>query len=199
MARINLLPWRAERRKRRQNEFYGMLGVASLVAVLLAMLGNGYYSAQIEGQAARNTYLQNQITKVDEQIKEIEELDKNKARLLARKQVIEELQSSRSQMVHLFDELVRTVPDGIRLSSIQQTGDLLTLEGRTQSNARVSAYMRSIEASAWMGTPDLEIIEAKGEDKTLPLIFKLRVKMESPDKHGDEADAASPAKAGGAR
>ena len=199
MAKINLLPWRAERRKRRQSEFYGMLGAAALVAVLLAMLVNGYYGAQIEGQAARNTYLQNQITTLDEQIKEIEELDKNKARLLARKQVIEELQSSRSQMVHLFDELVRTVPDGIRLSSIQQTGDLLTLAGRTQSNARVSAYMRSIEASTWMSTPALEIIEAKGEDKTLPLIFKLRVKMESPDKRGDEADVESPANTGGAR
>lgn len=199
MAKINLLPWRAERRKRRQSEFYGMLGAAALVAVLLAMMVNGYYGAQIEGQAARNTYLQNQITKLDEQIKEIEELDKSKTRLLARKQVIEELQSSRSQMVHLFDELVRTVPDGIRLSSIQQAGDLLTLEGRTQSNARVSAYMRSIEASTWMSTPDLEIIEAKGEDKTLPLIFKLRVKMESPDKHGDEAAAEDPANTGGAR
>jgi len=199
MARINLLPWRAERRKRRQSEFYGMLGAAALAAVLVAMLVNGYYGSQIEGQAARNAYLQEQITRVDAQIKEIEELDKSKQRLLARKQVIEQLQSSRSQMVHLFDELVRTIPDGIKLSSIQQTGDLLTLEGRTQSNARVSAYMRSIEASTWMATPDLEIIEAKGDDKTLPLVFKLRVKMESPDKQGDEADAESTATAGGAR
>lgn len=199
MAKINLLPWRAERRKRRQSEFYGMLGVAALIAVLIALLVNGYYSAQIEGQAARNTYLQDQITKVDAQIKEIEELDKSKSRLLARKQVIEELQSSRSQMVHLFDELVRTIPDGIRLTSIQQAGDLLTLEGRTQSNARVSAYMRNLEASSWMGTPDLEIIEAKGDDKTLPLEFKLRVKMESPEKKGDQADADGMAQAGGAR
>jgi type IV pilus assembly protein PilN len=198
MARINLLPWRAERRKRRQNEFYGMLGAAALVAVLLAMLINGYYGAQIEGQAARNAYLQSQITTVDAQIKEIEELDKSKSRLLARKQVIEELQSSRSQMVHLFDELVRTIPDGIRLTSIQQAGDLLTLEGRTQSNARVSAYMRSIETSTWMGTPDLEIIEAKGDDKTLPLEFKMRVKMESPDQQDDQADADGSTKVGGA-
>ena len=109
-------------------------------------------------------------TKVDAQINEIEELDKKKAKLLARKEVIEQLQANRSQMVHLFDSLVRTIPDGVVLTSIKQEGEKLTLEGRSQSNARVSTYMRNLEGSGWMTKPDLSIIEAKGDDKGLPFV-----------------------------
>ncbi len=191
MARINLLPWRAERRKRRQQEFFAMLGAGALVAALVAVLINGFYSGQIESQTARNTFLEERIAEVQKQILEIEELDRSKSRLLARKQVIEELQASRSQMVHLFDELVRTVPDGIKLMLIQQTGDQLTLEGLSQSNARVSSYMRNLDASDWMGTPDLTIIEAKGDNKALPFEFKLRVRLASPEqKEGSESEQA---------
>ncbi|PIQ37759.1 MAG: fimbrial protein [Lysobacterales bacterium CG17_big_fil_post_rev_8_21_14_2_50_64_11] len=191
MARINLLPWRAERRKRRQQEFFAMLGAAALVAALLAVLINSYYSAQIESQNARNAFLEARIVEVQKQITEIDELDRAKSRLLARKQVIEELQASRSQMVHLFDELVRTVPDGIKLTLIQQAGDQLTLEGLSQSNARVSSYMRNLEASDWTGTPDLTIIEAKGDNKALPFEFKLQVRLTSPEQKNEaSADAA---------
>jgi len=191
MARINLLPWRAERRKRRQQEFFAMLGAAALVAALLAVLINSYYSAQIESQNARNAFLEARIVEVQKQITEIDELDRAKSRLLARKQVIEELQASRSQMVHLFDELVRTVPDGIKLTLIQQAGDQLTLEGLSQSNARVSSYMRNLEASDWTGTPDLSIIEAKGDNKALPFEFKLQVRLTSPEQKNEaSADAA---------
>ena len=135
--------------------------------MLLAFLIIGYYNGQISGQNERNAYLQDQITQVDKQIKEIEELDKKKAKLLARKEVIEQLQANRSQMVHLFDSLVRTIPDGVILTSIKQEGDKLTLEGRSQSNARVSTYMRNLEGSGWMTKPDLSIIEAKGGDTGL--------------------------------
>ncbi len=180
MARINLLPWRAERRARRQKEFYGLLGASALAAVLLGFLIVSYYNGQLEGQGERNAFLQAEIRKLDAQIKEIEELDRKKAQLLMRKQVIEELQASRSQMVHLFDELVRTIPDGVRLTSIKQAGELLTLEGQSQSNARVSTYMRNIEASGWMREPDLNIIEAKGDDKSLPFMFSLRFRMSNP-------------------
>lgn len=197
MARINLLPWRAERRKQRQKEFMTMLGFAAGVALLLSFLIVMYYNGQIEGQQNRNEYLRDQIKLVDEQIKEIEALDKKKANLLARKQVIEELQASRSQMVHLFDQLVRTIPEGVRLSSIAQSGQSLTLTGQAQSNARVSSYMRNLEESGWMANPDLSIIEAKGDDKGLPNAFSLRVKLQTPKKEGEEADAA--AAAGGAR
>lgn len=189
MARINLLPWRAERRKLRQKEFVGMLGFAALAALLISLLIVMYYSGQIEGQQARNDYLRQQIVLVDQQIKEIEELDKKKASLLARKQVIEQLQASRSQMVHLFDQLVRTIPEGVRLTSIKQNGQTLTLEGRAQSNARVSSYMRNLEASGWMANPDLSIIETKGEDKGLPNMFSLKVTLKNPSSAADEAAA----------
>jgi type IV pilus assembly protein PilN len=199
MARINLLPWRSERRKLRQKEFMTMLGMAAGIALVLSFLIVMYYNGQIEGQMARNQYLRDQIVVVDQQIKEIEELDKKKANLLARKQVIEQLQASRSQMVHLFDELVRTIPEGVRLNSIKQSGQVLTLEGMAQSNARVSSYMRNLEESGWMANPDLSIIEAKGSDKGLPNVFSLKVRLKSPTSEEEGAvEPAAPAPAAAA-
>ncbi|CRD55873.1 PilN domain-containing protein [Stenotrophomonas indicatrix] len=191
MARINLLPWRAERRKQRQREFGIMLGMAALGGLLLSLLIWFYYDMQVSGQNDRNAYLQTEIDKVKEQNKEIDRLDEQKNRLLARKAVIEQLQAKRSQMVHLFDALVRTIPDGVVLTALQQEGDVLTLEGRTQSNARVSAYMRNLEVSGWMTNPELAIIEAREPDKdkdgratgpvadikALPYVFKVKVKL----------------------
>ena len=206
MARINLLPWRAERRKLRQKDFLGMLGLAVAAGVLASFLVVSWYNSRIGNQNARNEYLKGEIAKVDVQIKEIEELDKQKARLLARKEVIEQLQANRSQMVHLFDSLVRTIPDGVSLTSIKQEGDILTLGGRSQSNARVSTYMRNLESSGWMTNPDLNIIEAKAGNPGLPYEFNLKVKLANPNapKEGEEAaaggataPAAAPA-AGGA-
>lgn len=181
MARINLLPWRAERRKQRQKEFMTMLGLSALAAAVIAFLVVGFYKGQIKGQNERNAYLQDQITQVDAKIKEIDELDKKKAKLLARKEVIEQLQANRSQMVHLFDSLVRTIPDGVTLTAVKQEGDILTLTGRSQSNARVSTYMRNLEGSGWMTSPDLSVIEAKGENKGLPYEFNLQVKLANPN------------------
>ena len=206
MARINLLPWRAERRKARQKEFGVMLGLAALAGILLTLLIVTIYNGRIAGQEARNQYLRDEITKVDAQIKEIDELDKKKSKLLARKEVIEQLQANRSQMVHLFDSLVRTIPDGVTLTSIKQEGEILTLNGRSQSNARVSTYMRNLEGSGWMTNPDLNIIEAKAGNPGLPYEFNLKVKLANPNapKEGEEAaaggataPAAAPA-AGGA-
>ena len=189
MARINLLPWRAERRRLRQKEFMAMLGMSALAAVLVSFLIYLYYNAQISGQGERNDFLRDQITQVDAKIKEIDELDKKKAKLLARKEVIEQLQANRSQMVHLFDSLVRTIPDGVTLTTIQQNGDLLTLKGRSQSNARVSTYMRNLESSGWMTNPELSVIEARGDNKGLPYEFDLQVKLANPnapkDTNGD--------------
>lgn len=214
MARINLLPWRAERRKQRQREFYTMLGMAAVAGVLLSLLLYFYYDGQVSGQNARNAYLEAEIAKVKEQNKEIERLDRQKDRLLARKQVIEELQGKRSQMVHLFDALVRTIPDGVVLTSLKQEGETLTLEGRTQSNARVSTYMRNLEGSGWMSNPELSVIEAKAQEasgsavdiKSLPYVFMLKVKLPAPGENtGAEAapaqapaEAAAPAAAGAA-
>ena len=200
MAKINLLPWRAERRANRQREFYGMLGLAAAAGVVLSFLIWFYYNQQISGQNARNQFLQTQIQQVEGKIKEIEALDKQKDRLLARKKVIEQLQANRSQMVHLFDSLVRTIPDGVALANIKQEGEILTLEGRAQSNARVSNYMRNLEGSGWMTNPDLSIIEAKAEEKTagavnsearaLPYAFTLQVKLANPN--AVEAEGGAP-------
>jgi type IV pilus assembly protein PilN len=203
MAKINLLPWRAERRKLRQKDFYGMLGLAALAGVLVSFLIVSYYNGRISSQTSRNQYLHDEIAKVDGQIKEITELDKKKSRLLSRKEVIEQLQANRSQMVHLFDSLVRTIPDGVTLTAIKQDGDILTLNGRSQSNARVSTYMRTLESSGWMSKPDLNIIEAKAGNPGLPYEFNLKVKLVNPNapKEGEDAGTtaapASPAPAAG--
>lgn len=186
MARINLLPWREERRKQRQKEFSIMLGAAALGAILLSFIIISYYNGQIDGQNERNAFVQQQIDEVKKKNEEIKQLEAKKAKLLARKEVIEKLQANRSQMVHLFDSLVRTIPDGAVLTSIKQDSETLTLEGRAQSNARVSTYMRNLEGSGWMTNPDLSIIEAKGGDKGLPYQFKLQVKLANPNAPKDE-------------
>ena len=193
MARINLLPWRAERRKLRQKDFLGMLGLAVAAGVLASFLVVSWYNSRIGNQNARNEYLKGEIAKVDVQIKEIEELDKKKGKLLARKEVIEQLQANRSQMVHLFDSLVRTIPDGVVLTSLKQDGDKLTLEGRSQSNARVSTYMRNLEGAGWMTKPDLSIIEATGGgDPGLPYTYKLTVTLANPNAQADSDGEGAP-------
>lgn len=200
MARINLLPWRAERRKLRQKEFLTMVGFAAIAAVAVAFLISSWYGAQITGQNERNQFLRDQIKQVDKQIDEIKALDEKKAKLLARKEVIEQLQANRSKMVHLFDSLVRTIPDGVTLTSVKQEGDKLTLQGRAQSNARVSTYMRNLEGSGWMTKPELSVIEAKAGDNSLPYEFTLTVMLADPnapkDADGDgvpDAPATQPA------
>ena len=185
MARINLLPWREERRAQRQKEFLVMLGGSALGAIVLAFAIVSWHGAQVEGQSERNAYLKTEIATLDQQIVEIEALDQQKARLLARKEVIEQLQANRSQMVHLFDSLVRTIPDGVVLTSIRQEGEVLRLEGRAQSNARVSSYMRMLESSGWMAKPELDIIEARPGVPGLPFVFSLRVIQTDPNKTVD--------------
>jgi type IV pilus assembly protein PilN len=199
MAKINLLPWRAERRKQRQKEFMNMLGLAALVGVLVSFLIVMYYEAQISGQNARNAYLQEQIRIVDQQIEEIKLLEQKRADLQERQKVIEQLQARRSLMVHLFDELVRTIPDGVRLRGIKQAGDKLTLQGVAQSNARVSTYMRNLDASAWLKEPNLLWIRAAQGEPGLPFSFELEINLEDPnapatDENGEpvEADTALP-------
>lgn len=186
MARINLLPWRAERRRQRQKDTMLLLALSALGAIVLSFMIIWYHNAQIDGQTERNNFLKAEIAEVDKKIEEIDELDRKKSQLLARKEVIEELQANRSQMVHLFDSLVRTIPDGVVLTSIKQDNETLTLEGRSQSNARVSTYMRNLEGSGWMTRPELSIIEAKGFEQGLPYEFKLLVKLANPSATQDE-------------
>jgi len=202
MARINLLPWRTDRRKQREREFY-MLLIASAVGGVFALLVLvGWMGARIDNQQERNTYLQTEIKSLDKQIEEIKELDKTRSQLLTRKQIIEQLQSNRAQMVHLFDEMVKTIPDGVRLTSMKQAGDILTLEGVAESNARVASYMRNIDNSPWMGRTDLRKIEnkagSKDVDKKAPYLFSLDVKLRKPEDAQNEksiADNGTPAAA----
>lgn len=202
MAKINLLPWRLERRKLKQKEFITMLGTAAAIAVGLSILIVLYYNGQISGQESRNNFLTTEIATIDKQIEEIKNLDKQKADLLSRKKAIECLQGRRSLMVHLFDDLVRTIPDGVKLISLEQDGSKLTVNGNSQSNARVSAYMRNLQVSGWMSQPELTIIEAKGGDKGLPYQFTLVTTIGNPNTKSevaeDTATTATPVAAVGA-
>lgn len=179
MARINLLPWRAERRKQREREFYMMLLATAVAAVFLFLCASWWMGQRIDNQGERNTYLEKEIKKLDEQIETIKNLERVRSQLLARKEIIEDLQSNRSQMVHLFDQMSKTVPDGLRLTSLTQAGDKLTFEGVAESSTRVATYMRALEASPQLGRADLAKIESregeKGVDPKMPYVFQLSV------------------------
>ncbi|MFL6575629.1 MAG: PilN domain-containing protein, partial [Povalibacter sp.] len=162
MPRINLVPWReAERKEKRQEFAVGAVG-ALVLAAAIAFTVNLQMSSAIDHQNERNQYLKDEIGKLDKQIAEILDLEQQKQRLLARMQVIEQLERSRAEVVHLFDQMVRTLPDGIYLTSIKQTERKVQLKGMAQSSTRVSTYMRNIDASEWLKDPSLEILETKG-------------------------------------
>lgn len=192
MAHINLLPWRTERRKQREREFFMQLAAAFVAAVLALFLWVFWMDMRIDNQNERNTYLQGEIKQLDERIAKIKDLEKVRERLLARKQIIEQLQANRSQMVHLFDELVKTIPASARLGGLKQVGDSMTLEGVAQSNASVAEYMRNIEASPWMGHADLRKTENTHGDSRMPYAFGLDVALSRPkqDENGEGSDDA---------
>jgi len=163
MPRINLLPWREADRKQKRQEFaVGMLGALG-VALVIGLLAKFQIQGQISAQNERNQLIKTHIAQVDKQIVEIQGLEQQKKRLLARMDVIEQLQRSRPGIVHLFDQLVRTIPDGVYYNSIKQTGGKVQIAGVAQSSTRVSALMRNIESSDWMADPALEKVETKGD------------------------------------
>jgi len=191
MAKINLLPWRDELRKQREREFYVMLAGAAVAAVLVVFLWWTWMGMRLDNQDARNKYMKDQIHLLDGKLAEIQDLEKTKSKLLARKQIIEQLQASRSQMVHLFDELVRTIPDGVRLESLKQNGDTLTLAGVSQSNASVATYMRHLGDSPWLTHPDLVKTEAKKNDKRDRFDFGVTIKLTNPEEKAKELERAA--------
>jgi len=162
MPRINLLPWRDLERKRKRQEFMFAAVGAIVVALLVGLLLRFQYDAQISHQNDRNQYLQSQIEILDHQIAEILDLEQQRKRLSDRIEVIQKLQSSRPEAVHLFDQLVRLLPDGIYLTSVKQTDRRIQIKGVAESSTRVSAFMRNIDGSEWLKDPSLEIIETKG-------------------------------------
>jgi type IV pilus assembly protein PilN len=185
MARINLLPWRAERRKQREREFYIQLGLAFGAALVVLIGWSLWMDARIGNQGERNTYLQSEIKQLDDRITRIKDLEKVRADLLQRKQIIEQLQANRSQMVHLFDELVKTIPASARLAGMKQSGESMSLDGVSQSNSSVAEYMRNIEASPWMGHADLRKTENTHDASRMPYRFGLDVRLNRP---GDAPD-----------
>lgn len=162
MPRINLLPWRDAERKRRRQEFIAGAVAAVLAAGVLTLIVNWQFNSAISRQNERNQVLRTEIAELDKQITEILGLEQQKQRLLARMEVIEQLQRSRPEVVHLFDELVRTLPDGVYLTSVKQTDRRVQLNGVAQSSTRVSTYMRNIETSPWLADPALEVVETRG-------------------------------------
>ncbi|HVC37628.1 MAG TPA: PilN domain-containing protein [Gammaproteobacteria bacterium] len=159
MPSINLLPWREERRKARQQTFNIRLLLSAIVGIVVLLLMWLGLNASISNQEARNSYLKSQIAQMDKQIAEIKDLQQTKARLLARMQIIEQLQQSRPTEVHLFDQLVKTLPPGVYLTQVTQKGDQVEIQGVAESSARVSTYMRNIDASAWMSDPNLQVVQ----------------------------------------
>jgi type IV pilus assembly protein PilN len=196
MARINLLPWRAERRKQREREFYVQLGLAFGAALVVLIAWSFWMDARISNQGDRNTYLQGEIKQLDDRIAKIKDLEKVRADLLQRKQIIEQLQANRSQMVHLFDEMVKTIPASARLGGMKQSGESMSLDGVAQSNSSVAEYMRNIEASPWMGHADLRKTENTHDASRMPYSFGLDVRLNKPgenDAPAGSSTAAAPA------
>jgi len=164
MAKINLLPWREELRKQRQIDFLIFLGAGIVISILIMSTVHFSIDNMIDNQQSRNRFVQSEILVLDRKIKEIKQLDKTKSKLLARMEVIQRLQSSRPEIVHMFDQLAKTVPEGVHLTKFTQSGKKLAIAGNAQSNTRVSAYMRNLELSPWLKGPRLNVIRSKGAD-----------------------------------
>ena len=196
MTRINLLPWRDTLKKEREIRFGIITGISIGLALLVILGVHLYMESAISYQKQRNKFLETEIKKAEDKIAEIEELDQQKQRLIERMNVIQELEESRPMVVHLFDELVKTVPNGVYFTSMKQKGNKITLEGIAQSDARVSSLMANIESSLWLTNPKIYSIESKedtnrtSQTKRSLSEFKLEVTQTAP-KQNTEKDTAS--------
>ncbi|HSD97580.1 MAG TPA: PilN domain-containing protein [Sulfuricaulis sp.] len=176
-TRINLLPWREMRRKEQDRQLLTIAVGAWILMGVIIFYAHVHVSALIENQNKRNDFLNQEIAKVEKEIKEIAELKKQRADLIARMNVIYQLQGDRAQVVHLFDELARKLPDGIYFSSLKHSGSSISLQGVAQSNARVSALMRNLASSDWFADPELEVITVKPQGSDRVSNFSLKVKQ----------------------
>jgi len=194
-ARINLLPHRAERRKRARQHFMTVSGMTVGLGILVAFLIYQFYARQIEVQVDRNTFLANEIKKLDKDIADINELRNQIQALLARKQIIETLQADRAQTVHLLEQMVRQMPEGVYLKSMKQAGSKVHVVGYAQSNARVSTLMRNIEASPWLTQPVLVEVKAANVDKRRVSEFNMYLNLKRAEPPKEAAKSAPPAAA----
>jgi type IV pilus assembly protein PilN len=188
MARINLLPWREEARRERQRQFlYSLIGTLVLGAILVLLVGL-FFDQRISHQEARNQQIQVEINRLEKRIARIRELENTRNRLLSRKQIIESLQASRSLTVELLDKLAKTIPVGITLTNVRQQGVNLTLLGTSQSNARVSAYLQSLDQMDLFVAPELQYVRAseKPTSRVEPYEFAIRVRLDNTAKRGSK-------------
>lgn len=177
MAKINLLPWREELRKKKQQDFLAGIGAGVLFTALILLLVYMYIEGLKDYQNQRNTLIKNEIALLDKKIAEIKDIEDKKNKLLKKIEVIQSLQESRPEVVRLFDELARTTPEGVHLNKFVQLGQALTIDGKAESNARVSAFMRAIENSYWLATPVLGVIKGQGKNNEEMNDFSLTAKQ----------------------
>lgn len=204
MAKINLLPWRQERRKQRQQEFVAIVAGVAVVAVAIVLFANMALAKQISDQEEKNQYIKSEVTRLDGQIKEIDELQKRREELLTRMKVIQDLQGRRPVIVRVFDELVRVIPEGVYIGSLERNGDTFKMSGVAEGANQVSAFMRNLDASPWFKNPVLSTVVAeqgsaasaanKRAEKQQGSKFALTVTLETPEKLGNDAQAQQGAK-----
>lgn len=185
-TRINLLPWRDQRRKEQDRQILSIGVGAWILMGLIIFYAHLHVTGLIENQQKRNEFLDKEIKKVDEEIKEIRELQAARSALLARMRVIQQLQMDRTRVVHMFDDLVRKTPEGVYFVGLKQAGQTITLTGNAQSNARVSALMRNLDASDWFANPDLDVINVKPRGSDRVSEFTLRVNQKVKQEEKDE-------------
>ncbi len=191
MAKINLLPWREALRKELQQQFYSTIGAFVVLTLCVWGVYHFYNTLRIDYQESRNQFLSVEIVKLDKKIEEIKRLEKEKERLKARIEAIEQLQGNRPLIVRLFDELVTSLPEGVSLVSVKQSGKAITISGVAQSNARVSSFMRKLQDSDWLDDPQLDVIQAKNDKGQRVSNFTMRFKQVIPKASGeDEEDDA---------
>jgi type IV pilus assembly protein PilN len=199
VIRINLLPWRAARRKAHNLQFYILMGMVAGLALAIVLLVHGYYATRIATQSERNAFLKGENAKLDKEIEEIKKLKEEIQALLSRKQVIETLQADRAQTVYLLEQLVRQTPDGVYLKAIKQTGLKVNLTGYAQSNARVSTLMRNLEASPYLVNPELVEIKAvtSNNRRLSEFIMNVGIKRQQSESDAEKGGAgkAVPGKA----
>ncbi|WP_455230047.1 PilN domain-containing protein [Geopseudomonas aromaticivorans] len=182
MARINLLPWREQRREERKQRFLVALGAVLVGAAALVFAGDQYLNGAIEQQNARNDYVRKEIAALDARIKEISELKKRREELLERMKIIQDLQGNRPVTARVFDQLVRTLPDGVHFTALKMTGKNIAIQGAAESNNRVSALMRNLDASDWLAAPNLTEVKAVTAGTVDQAnVFQLTVQQTRPD------------------
>lgn len=180
MANINLLPWREERREELKKEFLVVLGGVAVFAIVIVLAWNSAIESSITNQTARNNFLQGKIDELSHQVKEIQELKSQREQLVDRMKIIQALQGNRPEIVHIFDELVRTLPDGVYYTKVERKGGKITINGTAESNNRVSSLMRRLNTSEWFQNPNLITVKANPDFGEQANDFMLTVAMATP-------------------